>query len=503
MTPKKRIDYVRHYLRSLYDPSIEGCVDPYSLLTDNFNSYDLIFPYIRDKDGYFINTKCGDYIFKYNGNIFSTEGTQILDISGCNIGETHKISNPKSLLDLGYFERILPGIVNVNNTVNDLDMYYNSNDDFYIITEHKANITLTLDKIPITEYDKQSQYYHTKDELNNVLLHLRYFRDVYDKDKISNIVSFNNRVYNKDEFWNEFKDYLVPVCNDVKILSTRIYNDREIGTYIPWYINGACTVFPMFVEIVNPDNIFTTEIYGMDTNTTVPVLKDMRVDKIPMTTNGIISLYNNGERFNGCFDFSTSFFGLTDYWYLNYYNDRFRYATLSNIPFNYQDYEKKFYIGFESPPPEYENNLLYFIGPPLSFSGEAGLNNLYTPGTQLSKQINSNYGKYGLSDISTYYEDLDVLDRSFTFDYADENERLAIICYNQRELENYLNVWGINFSYYNYWVEPLPYLYEVQKVRHILPNTHSVITAEKVRHKLNTNSPITAEKVRHIIGGGI
>lgn len=494
MISKARLDYANHYINSLYDSTIPNSINPASIFTDSYDNFELLFPFLTRKATK--NYRPQNYSVSYYGqDIYRLKAHQFCPyVQNQQLaGDSNWYRVPSSFYSpRGLQESIdtrlyscIPGVVSAQELSN-IPTYYLESRQYWQPSEYPSTGKMQLVKIP-----KENAAISASD-ISKVILHLRRFWEAYDWDKVSNIQDFKGNNISKSEFLRRFIDYMVPVYN--------IYHNfepyRPVGRYLDFGLNikpiqiGEYKFMfgePTFVEIPafskNGYTYIPRTIYASSLNSVIPIISDMRcLTTFPDSDKSMYSTYLNGKRFHGAFDFSVSPSGIDNYPASHYgeyctdnpyRKDRFRYATLSK---SFGNSESDVRIGHSSYYTRQDFDQVWGY-----FASEIRL--YETVGTQVSKEIDPQYGMWGLSDISTYYEDLDVLNRSFTFDYEGEENRLAIICYNKEELENYLNVWGIDFSYYTDWeVPPCPYPGQrFSKVRRDDVILLSNVTSQKIR----------------------
>ena len=345
-------------------------------------------------------------------------------------------------------------------------------------------------------------------ELKRVMLKVRYLKNVYDINKIqSDIRTANGEVYTKEEFLSKFGNYLVPVRDDGEYIGITPYHKVEgENQLVRW--GEDTTIKSIAIPIDDNNNFYTPKI-----------INDLGYIEDVFNPYGLYTVENNGclYPFLNLFGYMAGFYPSE----LAQISTFFPSSLLNNRDYNqYDNLKHDFELGnggsFIQNPEEVEED---------PETTEYAFNGIKAPSTRYYEYDGVDYtNRFGFwerltthyitFDYSLYYEDaLTTSQRMIFFDYENDRELdyfdvdvmgLNSCIFNQRELENYFRVFGVEFVYMFDDVEPLPDDSFVQgrKVRHhSLINQDGDLEFSKVRHNslINQTPTQVVKKVRHIL----
>lgn len=347
-------------------------------------------------------------------------------------------------------------------------------------------------------------------ELKRVMLKVRYLKNVYDIDKVaSTIKTASGETYTKEEFFNRFGDYLVPVRDDGEYIGVAPYHKISgVSALQRW--GDDTTIKSIAIPIDDNNNFYTPKIinsYGY-----------VEHDK---KQYGLYTVESNG-----CIYPFLNLFGYQDGFFPSELSQPSTFYPLSLCQGREYDTRvytynnEKYYYKLGNGGPYIQNPVQVVENPNTTdyrFNGASDYSTNYYEYEATEYTNRSYYWQkytcYPLTfDYSLYYEDaLSTGQRMIFFDYESDREfdyfdvmGLNSCIFNQRELENYFKAFGVEFVYMFDDVEPLPEdnFVQGQKVRHAsLINQIGSLEFSKVRHNSLINQPATqaVKKVRHIL----
>lgn len=319
------------------------------------------------------------------------------------------------------------------------------------------------------------------------VLYLRRLRDVYDKSKMSEIVSFNDTEYSVDDFYEAFGDSLVPVQRD--------FPEMEAGEYLQYYpssysnyLHLNCLNPVSLVKIKNTSYKGLNVIRRIYNNLDFYVLGCFDYDNMGYNRTGLIrdDSIKVRDEFEKGYNVNT-FITLCQpnryiYSYSYNYGRYITQTTFNNSIGNIIPHEttttsrtagkiQLYKVGpmlgsGDSVKDLSAPNFYYKLGSTQQFLYDISSRRTFGPMDYVTSYFyngNDDFKRFypeaypiynmmrnGIDLFTPYYEDTPILDRCFEFKY-DYNEgiwKLGIVCYNQKELENYLRAWEIPFEYY-------------------------------------------------------
>ena len=346
-------------------------------------------------------------------------------------------------------------------------------------------------------------------ELKRVMLKVRYLKDVYDINKIkSDIKTAAGETYTKEEFFERFGNYLVPVRDDGEYIGIAPHHRVQgVSGNVNW--GEDTTIKSIAIPIDSNNNFYTPK-----------KINEFGYVEPDSSSYGLYTVENNGciYPFLNLFGYQAGFYPSElaqistlfpsslingrEYDYRKYTYDeiKIRYELGDGGPFHQwsrnneenPDTNEYAYYGLQIP------SSVYYEYEAVDYTNNYGFWKRYT--------------NYPITlDYSLYYEDeLTTGQRMIFFDYNGNREYdyfetlgLNSCIFNQRELENYFKAFGVEFVYMFDDVKPLPEDFiQGRKVRHpSLINQPATLEFSKQRHQSLINQPATqaVKKVRHIL----
>lgn len=393
-------------------------------------------------------------------------------------------------------------IVDVSKLPNDLKQfrYYDRN-----IGRVQTNNDVTFS---FKEIDKPRVVNMYTGKLNKVMIKAKRFKDVFDYSKItSNIKTASGKTYTRAEFFELFKDYLVPVNEDGNYIDYDYSPLVDVSTGIELF-PGRKPTRPYIAIPVDENNnplypILPYGNYYQFGGCRKSYLGDEEGQGWSELDNFVpFSVINN----NNCFKYmSIRTDGIDKNYRMSY-----MWSLMSKLTFEGDTYNGATYVdivdyGNDYKINHYTENLrntdraVEFTYENSSMSWSGGV---LTPTTVTFTET--------IIDDGLYYEnDLTLFDRCFVFNYNNPNpenrnngnQTLKYTMFNKRDLEEYFKAFNVDFVYM-FEMEDDDEFVQGKKVRHpSLINQPATLNFSKERHNSLINQPAiqVVKKVRHIL----
>lgn len=369
--------------------------------------------------------------------------------------------------------------------------YYDNNNMQIVNTNNNVNFTFK-------EIDKPRLINTYTGRLNKVMIKAKRFKDVFDYSKItSNIKTVSGKTYTPTEFFDLFKDYLVPVNEDGNYIDYDYTPLVDVSTGIELF-PGRKNTRPYIAIPIDENNtplypIMTSQSYYQFGGSRKAYLGDevgsrnsMFQDFTPFT------VLNNNNNFKYMTIRSDALVE-TDMW-----GKMAKIADGAATYIDIVDYGYDYKINYHEENLINTNRAVEFTFPNTTMQWSGGV---LTPQTvNITKTI---------IDNGLYYEnDLTLFDRCFVFNYNNpnpenrnnSNQTLQYTMFNKRDLEEYFKAFNVDFVYM-FEMEDDEFV-QGRKVRHpSLINQPATLNFSKERHNSLINQPAiqAVKKVRHIL----
>lgn len=321
-----------------------------------------------------------------------------------------------------------------------------------VITQSNNNVVFGFEEIA---YGNAKNDYIGK--LNRVKIKAKRLKDVIDYSKIeSDITTVNGNIFSRSSFFELYKDYLVPVTENGDF----IYNHQNIQDILTRN-QIACPVnesgdFLYPINRSNPGSV----LFGGYPACSIGDEIGSYPQYAGLTATPFSTINNK------------NLFPYLNVWGTGYVNDLWDMASIA--------------VG---------NNGYYTLT--LNESGKYEVDSVARSLDDYGENGKYVMGKL-LVDNGLYYEDnLTLFDRCFYFTYEGNVQKYCM--FNQKELENYFQAFGVEFEY---MFDLGKDFVQGQKVRHAsLINQPATNTFTKQRHEslINQQPTSVVKKVRHIL----